>query len=75
MQYGEHTAIIFTLLIFVLWDSLTCSITPFQYGTQSRHKSLSSTIHRDHFCGVIELGTLEAGSMIMNHSIKKSPPK
>lgn len=71
MQYGEHIAINFTSLIFVLWDRLTCSINPFQYGTQSRHKILTSTIHRARFCSVIGLGTLKADSMIMNHSTKK----
>lgn len=71
MQYGEHIAIDFTSLIFVLWDRLTCSVTPFQSGTQSRHKILTSTIHRACFCSVIELGTLKAGSMIMNYPTKK----
>lgn len=47
------------------------SITPFQYGTQSRHKIPGSTVQRAHYRSMIELGTLKADYMIMNHSTEK----
>lgn len=59
------------LLIFALWDSLTCSVRPFQYETQSRQEIPSSTVQRVHCCRVTESGTR---SLWITQQ-EKNPPK